>query len=551
MPHRISSLFALLLFLCASAFQATLEAKEPPGKDRWPETRAERTDYRETSHYKDVLQFLDELQAKGAPISIQFIGTSTEGHRIPLVIAARPPVATPADARRSGKPVVYLQANIHAGEVEGKEAVLMLLRDLAREPKGGVLEKIVLLATPIYNIDGNETWGPWQKHRRNQSEPELVGIRANGQGLDLNRDGMKVESPEMRAALRHVYTTWDPDVLIDLHATNGTRHGYQLTYSPPLHPDTQSGILHFNRDELFPAVRRRMLGDHGLETFVYGNLPRHSESRGWYQSAPDPRRITNYVGLRNRIGVLSEATSYLPFRQRVTATRLFVTTVLDEIGRRGLHILRLTREADARVTAWGLQPETAPALTLRYEIASRGEEEIILEKQQSEGRASDAIARIEPPSDFVSERMPVYDRFKATKTGRFPAAYLIPASCDKTVELLTRHGIVVERLTAGYQTAAEAFVIEQIDSAEQPFQGHVLKELTGRFESIRTEMPKGSYLVRTAQPLGILIFHLLEPESIDGVAAWGFLRGKLQPGKAYPIRKCYRQVHVASERVGQ
>ncbi len=577
MSRRSSSWLRCLLLVCILGVPVTLGAKErvsvpvkidgradavypicqvvtgqePPGDHGWPETRAERTDYRETSHYRDVLQFLEDLQAKGAPISIKFIGTSTQGHRIPLVIVARPPVATPAGARRTGRPVVYVQANIHAGEVEGKEAVLTLLRDLAREPKGGVLEKIVLLATPIYNIDGNQAWGPWQKNRRSQREPEVVGTRANGQGLDLNRDGMKVESPEMRAALQHVYTTWDPEVLIDLHATNGTRHGYQLTYSPPLHPDTESGILHFNRDELLPAVRRRMRRDHGLETFVYGNLPRRGEPRGWYQSAPDPRRITNYVGLRNRIGVLSEATCYLPFRQRVRATRLFVATVLEEIARRGPHILRLTREADARVTAWGLQPETAPALTLRYEIASRGEEEILLEKRQPQGRSSDATARIEPPRNFVSQRMPVYDRFKATKTGRLPAAYLIPASCDKTVELLSRHGIVVERLTAGWQAAADEFVIEQIDSAERPFQGHVLKRLTGRFESSRIDVPRGSYLVRTAQPLGILIFHLLEPESIDGVAAWGLLDGQLRKGEPYPIHKCYRQVHVASERVGR
>ena len=522
-----------------------VKSKERPGDDRWPKTRAERTDYRETSHYKDVLQFLEELQTKGAPISIEFIGTSTQGRRIPLVIAARPPVATAADARRSGRPVVYVQANIHAGEVEGKEAALMLLRDLAREPKGGVLEKIVLLVAPIYNIDGNETWGRWQEHRRSQPEPEVVGIRANGQGLDLNRDGMKAESPEMRAALRHIYTTWDPDVLIDLHATNGTRHGYQLTYSPPLHPDTQSEILDFNRDQLLSVARRRMRVDHGLDTFVYGNLPRRRETRGWYQSAPDPRRITNYIGLRNRIGVLSEATCYLPFRQRVETTHVFVSTVLEEIGRQGAQILRLTREADARVVEWGLHPEKAPALTVRYKTISRGEEEILLEKSETPGRS----AQITPPKEFVSQRMPVFDRFTTTRTARFPAAYLIPANCDETAELLIRHGIVVEKLLADWQGAAEAFTIEKIASAERPFQGHVLKELTGRFESLRTDMPKGSYLVRTAQPLGILIFHLLEPESIDGVAAWGFLDGKLHQGKAYPIRKCYRQVNVAAERL--
>jgi len=524
---------------------------EPPGDLRWPETRPERTDYRETSHYADVLRFLEDLQANGAPISMEFIGTSTRGHRIPLVVAASPPVAAAAAARRTGKPVVYVQANIHAGEVEGKEAVLMLLRDLAQEPKGGVLEKIVLLTTPIYNIDGNETWGPWQKHRRSQSEPEVVGIRSNGQGLDLNRDGMKAESPEMRAALQHVYTTWDPDVLIDLHATNGTRHGYQLTYSPPLHPDTESGILHFNQDELLPTVRRRMQEAHGIPTFVYGNVPRGGGSRGWYQSAPDPRRITNYIGLRNRIGVLSEATCYLPFHQRVKATHLFVSTVLEEIARHGPQVLRLTREADARVTNWGLHPENAPALTLRYEVTSRGEEEILLEKPQTPGRPPTTTARIAPPQEFVSERMPVYDRFTATKTGRLPAAYLIPASCDETLELLSRHGIVVEKLLADWQGEAEAFVIEKIASTGRPYQGHVLKELTGHFETTRAQMPKGSYLVRTAQPLGILIFHLLEPESIDGVAAWGFLDGELHQGKAYPIRKCYRPLHVASERVGR
>lgn len=516
--------------------------------DGWPQTRAERTDYRETSHYEDVLQYLEDLQVKGAPISVQFIGVSTQGRKIPLVIATRPPIAAPANVRRIGKPVVYVQANIHGGEVEGKEAVLMLLRELAQKPHDGLLNKIVLLTTPIYNIDGNEMWGPWQNNRRSQNEPEVVGIRANGQGLDLNRDGMKAESPEMRAALRFIYTTWDPDVLVDLHATNGTRHGYQLTYSPPLHPDTQNDLLHFNRDELLPAVRRRMHRDFDIETFVYGNLPRNRKSPGWYQSAPDPRRITNYVGLRNRLSVLSEATCYLSFRERVAATYHFVLTVLEEIGRRRQRVLSLTREADARVIGWGLQPETAPALTVRYQIISRGTEDILLEKSTSAGNSSKKPKRITAPQDIIPVAMPVYDRFETTRTARFPAAYLIPATLPETVELLRRHGIVAERLLADWKGTTEVFVIDEIVSADRPFQGHILKELKGRFESAQTEIPKGSYLVRTAQPLGILIFHLLEPESIDGVATWGFLDRVLRAKARYPIQKCFEQVRVATER---
>jgi len=547
---RLKSVLSfLLLFAVTCACHGVNEHEQEPGdKDGWPQTLAERTDYAQTSHYEDVLRYLENLQTKGAPISIEFIGTSTQGRKIPLVVASRPPVAGPADARRTGRLVVYVQANIHAGEVEGKEAILMLLRDLARGPEGGLLNKIVLLTTPIYNIDGNEAWGPWQSNRRSQNEPELVGTRTNGQGLDLNRDGMKAESPEMRAALRFIYTTWDPDVLVDLHATNGTRHGYQLTYSPPLHPDTQNDLLHFNRDELLAAVRRRMCRDFSIETFTYGNVPRNRKSQGWYQSAPDPRRITNYMGLRNRLAVLSEATCYFPFRQRVATTRRFVLTVLEEIARRQQRILTLAREADARVIRWGLRPETAPALTVRYKIASRGTEEILLEKSTSATGPS-RTRRITPPRDFISVRMPVYDRFETTKTARFPAAYFIPSKFHQTVELLRRHGIVVEKLLADWNGPAEAFVIDEIVSAERPFQEHVLKELEGHLEPIQKEFSKGSYVARTAQPLGMLIFHLLEPESIDGVAAWGFLDPALHARQHYPIHKCFNQVRVPTERL--
>ncbi|MBA7712577.1 hypothetical protein ES703_121556 [subsurface metagenome] len=145
--------------------------------------------------------------------------------------------------------------------------------------------------------------------------------------------------------------------------------------------------------------------------------------------------------------------------------------------------------------------------------------------------------------------MPVYDRFKTTRTARFPAAYLIPATFREAVELLRRHGIIVERLLADWKGTTEAFVIDEIVSAERPFQGHILKELKGHFESAQTEVTKGSYLVKTAQPLGILIFHLLEPESLDGVAAWGFLDSELWLNKPYPIRKCYERIHTSSERL--
>src|SRR5688572_15880173 len=181
--------------MLVSAFLAGLALLH--GQQGWPQTRAERTDFKETSHYADVISFIHALQAKGAPISLVYMGKSTEGRDMPLVIASRPFVATPAEARRSGKPIVYIQANIHAGEVEGKEAAQSLLREWCKEEKG-VLDKCVVLMTPIYNIDGNEKFAPQARNRPGQNGPELVGVRANGQNMDLNRDCIKAETPEMR-----------------------------------------------------------------------------------------------------------------------------------------------------------------------------------------------------------------------------------------------------------------------------------------------------------------------------------------------------------------
>ncbi|MCP4708750.1 MAG: M14 family metallopeptidase, partial [Planctomycetes bacterium] len=371
----------------------------------WPVTRAEKSDYQETSLYADVIEFLETLQIKGAPIAVEYIGESPEGKRIPLVIASRPMVAGPAEARRSGRPIVYLQANIHAGEVEGKEATLMLLRDFAREAVGeGMLDEIVLLTTPIYNIDGNEKIS--ENNRRGQNGPLAVGVRSNGQGLDLNRDGIKAASNEMQAVLKHVYTKWDPDAIIDLHTTNGSRHGYQLTYAPAQYPNLDEGVEKFNRDKLLPTVRKRLQDEHDIQVFDYGNT---SRGRGempqqvtWRTFGCEPRYVSNYAGARNRIGVLSETVTYVPFDNRVRVAYHFVRMVLDEIRINKEEVVRLMRQADNRVIDWGLHPERAPELGVAFTMDNRGIEDMLLEKPGTYDRSV-----IGPPKELETVKVEV------------------------------------------------------------------------------------------------------------------------------------------------
>jgi hypothetical protein len=241
-----------------------------PSPAAYPRTRAEQTNYNETSRYADVVNFLDLLKKLRAPLVLGSIGKTTEGRDVPFAIASRPLVATPAEAKALGRPIVYVQANIHAGEIEGKEALLALLRDLVFSSKPNALDSIVLIAVPIYNADGNERFAAQSVNRREQNGPELVGTRANAQGLDLNRDYVKAEAPETRASLA-MFNAWDPDVFVDLHTTDGSFHGYALTYSPSLSPAAVFGGV-YARDSLLPVLRERMRTRHGFEVFDYGNF---------------------------------------------------------------------------------------------------------------------------------------------------------------------------------------------------------------------------------------------------------------------------------------
>lgn len=501
-----------------------------------------RTDYRETSTYRDVIDFIEGLQRKGAPISVEYFGLSKEAKRMPLVIAARPMVASPAEARRTGKPIVYIQANIHAGEVEGKEAAMAILSRFCQEPHG-LLDKVILLVDPIYNIDGNEKFGPQARNRPEQNGPEMVGVRASGEGFDLNRDGMKAESLEFRAVLERIWNRWDPDVMMDLHTTDGTRHGYDLTYSPPLNPNTPPAILKFSRDEMLPAIRRQMRQQFNLPLFDYGDATTRDKKPAWTTFGEGGRYMTNYAGIRNRIGILSEAATYIPFKERVVATDRFVMAVLDYVEKNSRRVVELTRGADAEVSAF---ETTQPELGVRFEMASRGEEETLLEPPPAAGKRRPETGR---PASLIKVKMPIYDRFAATRKAKVPAAYLIPETETKIVDLLRRQGVVVERFVGPATVDGQRFTVGEAKIASQPFQGHRLIEINGAFAPEQATVRPGAFLVRMNQPLGVLIFNLLEPESVDGVVAWGVLGHDPRAGDSYPVLKVFQPINAVTERL--
>ena len=492
-------------------------------------TTAERTEYRETSSHADVVAFLDSLAYRTQDLRRWSLGRSPEGRDIPVLLLARPMVDGPAAAHRSGKPLLYLQGNIHAGEVEGKEALQALVRDLTIGSLKPLLDSVILLVVPIYNADGNDHFAPGERNRRGQNGPALVGERSNGQGLDLNRDYVKLEAPETRGALR-VIAEWDPDVFVDLHTTNGSYHGYLLTYSPGLNPNSPASN-EYVRDRFLPTIRQRMRQRHRQETFWYGNFRNQTPDsliQGWETYDARPRFGTNLMGMRGRLSILSEAYSNAPFRDRVLVTYNFVREVLSLAAEQREQIRALIDRSE------GFAPDS---VTVRSILAPPADQDVIAEITEAAGDGAGSFASRRRTGVFRTIRMPVYDRFTAARKEPRGAGYLLPPQHAHLVELLRRQGIVVFRLRSRWQGPAESFTIDSVTAARNPFEGHRTVTLEGRWASGDFTAQAGWSFVPTAQRLGVLASYLLEPTSEDGLVTWNFLDRDLRPRATYPIRR--------------
>jgi Zinc carboxypeptidase len=532
------------LVVCAPAVRKPLSPAD------YPRTRPELTRYRETSHYADVRKFLDSLRDIRAPLSFGSIGKTSEGRDIPYVIASRPLVSTASEAKRLGRPIVYVQGNIHAGEVEGKDALLALLRDLTLSSKPNVLDSIVLIAVPIYNADGNERFAPQSVNRTKQNGPEMVGVRPNAQNFDLNRDYVKAEAPETRASLA-MFNTWDPDVFVDLHTTDGSFHGYALTYSPSLSPAAVFGGV-YARDSLLPILRERMRTRDGFEVFDYGNflsdqpglISDTSVHEGWATYDPRPRFGTNYYGIRGRIGILSEAYSHDSLARRIASTYAFVNEVLSLVAEKGSAIRSLTARADSQPLAWGRSPDSVQMVAIRSEFMTTPRMmDVIKEDLDKTGDSSltqPGVPRGERRTGrFRTIRMPVYDRFTSTLDRTPPAAYVLAPGDTAVATLLRLHGIRVDRSDSAWRARGESFTIDSIITAPRTFQGHHEVRLKGRWERGLQTLPPKSFIVSTAQPRGELVVYLLEPESDDGFTTWNLFDGDLKKGGQFPVTRIF------------
>lgn len=517
-----------------------------PGQVKWPSDLVltpEKSDFTKTSTYADVMQFIAHISTQSDFIHVLSMGKSPEGKEIPVAVLSNPKVTSPEEARRSGKPVVYIQGNIHAGEVEGKEVIMMLMRDVLLGDKTFLLDHQIILFTPIYNTDSNDKMEKGIRPSQEDSPPE-VGLRENSQGLDLNRDGIKLAAHETLALFGNIINRWDPQVFVDIHTTNGTWHAYSLTWAPSYHYAGEYSP-HGYTVNMLRSITQKIKEKYNLLLAPYGD---YDLKEGWpvknyYAYNHRPRYLVNQFSLRNRIAILSEAFAHERFYQRIHSTYTFVYEILEYINAHAEEILSVNRQAEEATIRNVVEQAGRAKKGVRFKMIAAEKlnnfityDHILSEDPDGTSR----WVRIGKISSYDSVNY--HGAFEPIKESIVPRGYVFPAKLNHIAEHLTKLGITVKQLEKAQTFSGEIFMVENLEKSTHNFQGHFLATATGKFIPAKRSFKKGDYIVDLAQRLANLAFYVLEPESDDGLLTWNFFDNYFKENKSveYPVFKYFR-----------
>ncbi len=549
---------AALSFGASGLFRSALAAG--PGRVAaadWA-TPAERDEYRTTPRYDATMKYLRRLQA-AAPkqLRIETFGRSVEGRDLVAVAVSLDGRFDPAALRRAGRPIVLIQNAIHAGEMDGKDACLALLRDLmiTRE-RAALLRRAVLLVIPIYNVDGHERFGP--DNRINQNGPAETGWRTQAANLNLNRDYMKADAPETRAFLR-LWNRWLPDLFIDTHVTDGADYQYDTTIQTETGPDVAPGLAAYMRGTLAPALLD-MVGRTGHVIGPYIALKNDQDpSQGMVLAQSPPRFSTGYTIVQNRLGILVETHMLKDYRTRATGTYELLRAALELVNRDAATLVRLNREADSATIAAGRRSGPRAPIPLRLEPEIESEPFVLrgyrFERQESPIAGTDIIRYSHDPIDLTIPRpRGLLVRLAVTP----PAAYIVPAAWSRVIEVLEAHGLALLRTTAAWEGEVETYRCDEARWLDHPFEGRQVLFNPGegrpgsttpgfrcRSARQRLSFPAGSVVVPLDQRASRVAVHWLEPEAPDSALAWGFFNAifeRKEYGESYVLEPLARSM---------
>lgn len=478
-------------------------------------TPAEKNDFVKTPRYDETVSWLRKLCEAAPELKMISLGASPEGREIWMVIASKEKAFTPAGLRASGKPVFLAQAGIHSGEIDGKDAGMMLLRDMTvANKKRDLLEGVNLLFIPIFSVDAHERVSPY--NRINQRGPAEMGWRTNARNLNLNRDYAKLDALEMRALIRAL-NEWEPDLYFDIHVTNGADYQYDITFGYNGKHGYSPAIATWLDEFLTPAIYRDLQAQgHIPGPLIGGPADGRDFNSGLVDWTAPPRFSNGYGDVRHLPTVLVENHSLKPYKQRVLGTYLLLESTMRVLAMQGSKLQKAIAADRGR---------RMPEVPLTWRVPRQSSEEKILFLGVEAKQIFSTITH----SDYVQwtgkpyqAMIPLLRMSEPAISVKRPKAYWIPPAWHEVIERLARHGIQMERITSPVEVEVEMYRMHEPKLARRPFEGHV--NVTGKamVETKKRQYPPGSVRIVTDQPLGDLAVVLLEPDSPDSFLQWGF-----------------------------
>jgi len=518
-------------------------------------TPAEASCYQTTPDYAATMGYLRKVVA-AAPrqVRIEGFGKTGEGRELDIVIVSKDGVFDPAALHAAKRPIVLVQNSIHAGEMDGKDACLALLRDMVvTKTKAALLDRAVFVFIPIYNADGHERRSPY--NRINQVGPDEMGWRGNGTNLNLNRDYLKADTPEARAFLAMFHRLL-PDFFVDDHVTDGADFQYDVTFNMDDGPNVPTATAAWVDKVATPALEK-YVDTHGhLASPTYVNfLSETDPSAGLACNEDPPRFSTGYMILEGRPGMLVELHMLKDYKTRVTGNYEILAGLMELVNRDADHLMMLNAAADLEAKQLGAHKNSLYPL----EIRCSGQTIPFLFKGYKSTRSRSEISgatRIDYSHDPVDLTLPLQNGYKVTESATLPSAYIIPAQWTKVIDVLAAHQVVMERTTAAWSGEVESYQCSGMTWQDPPFEG---RHPTFAGEAVRgagkfgscglvkqtRSYPAGSAVVRLNQRLSKVVAEWLEPAAPDSALQWGFFDSIFEQkeyGEAYVVERLAREM---------
>lgn len=530
MRTSASALAGPILFAFTATAAAALSDASPGGPAtpgdvplEW-RTPAEAAGYEATPSYEETLDFLHRLEGALPELRVATFGTTGAGRPMSVAILDRERRFDRGQTR--GRPVVLVLSGIHAGEIDGKDASLALLRDLALGRRRHLLDAGVLLFVPVYNVDGHERVSPW--NRPNQNGPVRgMGFRTTADGHDLNRDFLKLETPEARALIA-LANAWQPHLVVDNHVTDGVDHDWELTWLIPEAPAIAAPVDAWLKRNFPPVLAATIHAGHRLGPYV-DLIDPQDPARGFETRITEPRYSTGYFALSHRASVLVETHSHKPFRDRVLANLDFLDALLLQMAKAGRDLVGAVASARLATAAAGAPAASPGEVALDYAAAEPDRHELPI----YEWRLEPSVVTGEPQVRYLS-RTPApieVPWLHASRVGRSvarPRGYLVLPGWPEIERRIADHGLRFERLAAGGEMEVETVRVSKPRYAASTRQGLTRVEADVQRARERRAVPPGTLWIPADQPDFDVAVHLLEPEAPDSLFAWGMLSGVLE-----------------------